>query len=263
MEILLNYELLKLLKEYEKKCLLADENFIKTSVRIILEKRKCLKKVDNIIIGENAILFEKPLFDEDSKTLYIKSGMDTNRVVESFFGNEDTLNIYNLKVLTYILEVCNEICLDEKRHNDVTAYLIYLRNYFKTTTIDICGRIAKIDAINQISALANWLSIKDKETLENYINYEIISSLLQGYSYEKEIVKSPVFKYLNKYNLYLASKGRKIDTEEELMYKINAAASNNTLDENLYIGLPICKDDYQELEKQKENNIKLLLRKRN
>ena len=47
------------------------------------------------------------------------------------------------------------------------------------------------------------------------------------------------------------------------MYKINAAASNNTLDENLYIGLPICKDDYQELEKQKENNIKLLLRKRN
>ena len=41
MEILLNYELLKLLKEYEKKGLLADENFIKTAVKIILEKRRC------------------------------------------------------------------------------------------------------------------------------------------------------------------------------------------------------------------------------
>ena len=52
MEILLNYELLKLLKEYEKKGLLADENFIKTAVKIILEKRRCQREVDDIVIGD-------------------------------------------------------------------------------------------------------------------------------------------------------------------------------------------------------------------
>ena len=66
MEILLNYELLKLLKEYEKKGLLADEDFIKTAAKIILEKRRCQREVDDIVIGENAILFEIPMFDENS-----------------------------------------------------------------------------------------------------------------------------------------------------------------------------------------------------
>ena len=263
MEILLNYELLKLLKEYEKKGLLADEDFIKTAAKIILEKRRCQREVDDIVIGENAILFEIPMFDENSKTLYIKSGMDKKRVVENFFNKSDTINIYNLKVLTYILEVCNEICQKAKKHNDVTSYLIYLHEHFKTTAIDLCSRMARIDAVNQISNLANWLSIKDKETLENYINYEIVSALLQGYSYEKGILRCPVFKYLNKYNLHLANEGRNVDTEEELMYKINAATTNNTLDENLYIGFPIDEDNYKDLASQKENTAKLLLRKRN
>lgn len=47
------------------------------------------------------------------------------------------------------------------------------------------------------------------------------------------------------------------------MYKINAATTNNTLDENLYIGFPIDEDNYKDLASQKENTAKLLLRKRN
>lgn len=263
MEILLNYELLKLVKEYNKKGLLADENFIKTAVRIILEKRRCQSEVDDVVIGENAILFEKPLFDKNSKTIYIKSGMDTKRVVDNFFCKEDTISIYNLKVLIRLLEVCNGVYQRVKKHYDFADYLVYLHEQFKTSSIDLCGRMARIDAISQIDAIASWLSVKDRETLELYVKYEFLASLLKGYNYEKGMLRCPIFKYLNKYNLYLANSGQRADSKEDLMYKIDVAKSKNTLDENLYLGLPIDEKDYKNLVNKKENTGKLLLRKRN
>lgn len=262
MEILLNYELLKLLREYNKKNKFADEEFMKKAISVILEKRSCRKAVENITIGENAILFERPYYEEETKTLYVKSGMDQTKVVESFFNPEDTINIYNLEVLTYILEVCNEIYQKYGKSTDLVAYLIFMNSIFRTPSINLCGRMASIDAINQINTIASWLPIKDKEALENYIEYEVLSSLLHGYSFEKGILRCPVFKYLNKYNLHLANEGRKMETEEELMIKINDAKCDKTLDEILYLGLPISEENYYNLTKERENITRTLLKKR-
>ena len=262
MEILLKYELLKLLKDYKNKNMLADNEFITKAVNIILEKRKCLREVSNIVIGENVILFNEPLFDEDSKTLYIKSNIDQAQLVDSFIQEEDIVNMYNIKILRNILEICNEIKQKSTRKCDIASYLIYLNEKFKTTEINPCIRMAQIDAIDQIDSIISWLPIKDRKTLENYIEYEFLTSLLYGYSIEKGNINSPVFKYLNAYNLHLEGQNRIADTKEELMYKINSATAQNTLDENLYLGMPIDKEVYLNLLSKKEEINKSLQRKR-
>ena len=66
---------------------------------------------------------------------------------------------------------------------------------------NLLERMASIDAISQIDALAGWLSFKDAKTLEAYIKNQLITSLLKGYSMEKDTLTSPVYKYLKAYNM--------------------------------------------------------------
>ena len=68
MELLVNYELLELLKEYHNKGLLADDNFIKRALIILLKDHKDLVKEK--YVGDDCYLFDKPLFLKEDKTVY-------------------------------------------------------------------------------------------------------------------------------------------------------------------------------------------------
>ena len=53
-----------------------------------------------------------------------------------------------------------------------------------------------------------------------------------------------------------------METEEELMIKINDAKCDKTLDDILYLGLPISEENYYNLTKERENITRTLLKKR-
>ena len=169
MNILLNYELLKLLKEYSKKNLLADDVFVKRAIKIILERYGVLSKIDDVVVGKDAILFTRPIYEEETKTLYVRSNVSREDIVQDFFNKDDIVNIYNLEVLTYLLEICNEIYKKYKKNLGFQDYLVYLSQNFVTKKVNLLERMASIDAISQIDALAGWFSFKDAKTLEAYI----------------------------------------------------------------------------------------------
>lgn len=258
MNILLNYELLKLLKEYSKKNLLADDDFMKRAIKIILERYGVLSKINDVVVGKNAILFTRPIYEEETKTIYVKSNISREDLVQDFFNKDDIVNIYNLEVLTYLLEICNEIYKKYKKNLGFQDYLVYLSQNFVTKDVNLLERMASIDAISQIDALAGWLPFKDSKTLEAYIEYQIIASFLKGYSMEKAVLTSPVYKYLKAYNMNL---GRRACSNEELIRRINEYAIQNTPDENLYLGLPIKEEDYFDLYSKKEVLTRTLFKK--
>lgn len=258
MNILLNYELLKLLKEYSKKSLLADDDFMKRAIKIILEKYGCLNKINDVVVGKDAILFTRPIYEEETKTIYVKSNISKNDLVQDFFNKDDIVNIYNLEVLTYLLEICNEIYKRFKKNLGLQDYLVYLSQSFGTSEVNLLERMASIDAISQIDTLAGRLPFKDSKTIKAYIEYQILTSFLKGYSMEKGALTSPVYKYLKAYNMQL---GKHACSDEELVRRINEFSNQNTPDENLYLGLPIKEEDYFDLYSKKEVLTRTLFKK--
>lgn len=98
MEAVINYELLKLLKEYESGKKRADDNFIKSALKIIL--RNQYKLLENVFVGDNVYLFDDPIYNEKDQTIYFKSSFDIHEVTKNYLlSDNDKLLIYNLFIL--------------------------------------------------------------------------------------------------------------------------------------------------------------------
>ena len=98
MEAVINYELLKLLKEYESGKKIADDDFVKRSLKIIL--RDQYELLENVFVGDSIYLFDKPIYNEKDKAVYFKSSSNMDEVIKNYLlSDNDRVSIYNLSVL--------------------------------------------------------------------------------------------------------------------------------------------------------------------
>ena len=112
MEAVINYELLKLLKEYECGKKRADDDFIKSALKIIL--RNQYKLLENVFVGDNVYLFDDPVYNEKDQTIYFKSSFDIHEVAKNYLlSDNDKLLIYNLFILKKVIEISLNIMKNE------------------------------------------------------------------------------------------------------------------------------------------------------
>ncbi len=261
MEVLLDYELIKLLWDYKKRQALADDEFVKKAIITILDKRNALDQVSKINAGSNAYLFDIPFYDKEEQAIYFRTNLAVNHVVERFFTNkEDIVTLYNLKVLTNVIKVCNSITLPMSKQN-FESYLLNLEINFKTAKTSPLERMTTIDALKKIWAIAGWIHLDDADIVKDYYYYETIKAMLKDYYIDKDgSLICPAYTFLSKYidQVKPQDKTDKIFLLDDL----NIKALGNTLDKNLYCGLPISVSEYKKLKSNKDKASFNLLRKR-
>ena len=261
MEVLLDYELIKLLWDYKKRQALADDEFVKKAIITILDKRNALDQVSKINAGSNAYLFDIPFYDKEEQAIYFRTNLAVNHVVERFFTNkEDIVTLYNLKVLTNVIKVCNSITLPMSKQN-FESYLLNLEMNFKTAKNSPLERMTTIDALKKIWAIAGWVHLDDADIVKDYYYYETIKAMLKDYYIDKDgSLICPAYTFLSKYidQVKPQDKTDKIFLLDDL----NIKALGNTLDKNLYCGLPISVSEYKKLKSNKDKASFNLLRKR-
>ena len=261
MEVLLDYELIKLLWDYKKRQALADDEFVKKAIITILDKRNALDQVSKINAGSNAYLFDIPFYDKEEQAIYFRTNLAVNHVVERFFTNkEDIVILYNLKVLTNVIKVCNSITLPMSKQN-FESYLLNLEMNFKTAKTSPLERMTTIDALKKIWAIAGWIHLDDADIVKDYYYYETIKAMLKDYYIDKDgSLICPAYTFLSKYidQVKPQDKTDKIFLLDDL----NTKALGNTLDKNLYCGLPISVSEYKKLKSNKDKASFNLLRKR-
>ena len=261
MVVLLDYELIKLLWDYKKRQALADDEFVKKAIITILDKRNALDQVSKINAGSNAYLFDIPFYDKEEQAIYFRTNLAVNHVVERFFTNkEDIVTLYNLKVLTNVIKVCNSITLPMSKQN-FESYLLNLEMNFKTAKTSPLERMTTIDALKKIWAIAGWIHLDDADIVKDYYYYETIKAMLKDYYIDKDgSLICPAYTFLSKYidQVKPQDKTDKIFLLDDL----NIKALGNTLDKNLYCGLPISVSEYKKLKSNKDKASFNLLRKR-
>lgn len=261
MEVLLDYELIKLLWDYKKRQALADDEFVKKAIITILDKRNALDQVSKINAGSDAYLFDVPYFDIAEQAIYFKTNVAVNRVVERFFTNEeDIVSLYNLKVLTNVIRVCNFITLPIYKQN-FEAYLLSLEKNFKTPRTSPLERMAVIDALKKVWAIAGWIHFEDADIVKDYYYYETTKAMLKDYYIDKNgSLVCPAYTFLSKYLDCL----KPYENRERLFLldELNRKAHCNSVEKNLYSGLPISISEYEKLKSSKEEASFNLLRKR-
>lgn len=261
MEVLLDYELIKLLWDYKKRQALADDEFVKKAIITILDKRNALDQVSKINAGSNAYLFDIPFYDKEEQAIYFRTNLAVNHVVERFFTNkEDIVTLYNLKVLTNVIKVCNSITLPMSKQN-FESYLLNLEMNFKTAKTSPLERMTTIDALKKIWAIAGWVHLDDADIVKDYYYYETTKAMLKDYYIDKDgSLICPAYTFLSKYidQVKPQDKTDKIFLLDDL----NIKALGNTLDKNLYCGLPISVSEYKKLKSNKDKASFNLLRKR-
>ena len=252
---------MEVLLDYELRQALADDEFVKKAIIITLDKRNALDQVSKINAGSDAYLFDIPFYDKEEQAIYFKTNLAVNHVVERFFTNkEDIVTLYNLKVLTNVIKVCNSITLPMSKQN-FESYLLNLEMNFKTAKTSPLERMTTIDALKKIWAIAGWVHLDDADIVKDYYYYETTKAMLKDYYIDKDgSLICPAYTFLSKYidQVKPQAKTDKIFLLDDL----NIKAHGNTLDKNLYCGLPISVSEYKKLKSNKEEASFNLLRKR-
>ena len=206
-------------------------------------------------------MFDIPFYDKEEQAIYFKTNLAVNHVVERFFTNkEDIVTLYNLKVLTNVIKVCNSITLPMSKQN-FESYLLNLEMNFKTAKTSPLERMTTIDALKKIWAIAGWVHLDDADIVKDYYYYETTKAMLKDYYIDKDgSLICPAYTFLSKYidQVKPQAKTDKIFLLDDL----NIKAHGNTLDKNLYCGLPISVSEYKKLKSNKEEASFNLLRKR-
>ena len=180
MEAVINYELLKLLKEYESGKKRADDSFIKSALKIILRNQYQL--LENVFVGDNVYLFDDPIYNEKDQTIYFKSSFDIHEVTKNYLlSDNDKLLIYNLFILKKVIEISLNIMKNETINSGFGKKILLLEDDFKSQDISLINRIIGIDATRRVSELAGWMTFDERDFALNYFYFEGINALLNGY----------------------------------------------------------------------------------
>lgn len=263
MDILLNYELQELLENYGR-VKKADDEFILQAFNIILKHKNISKIVDNVCIGKDAYLFNEAYYQRLEKTIYMKSNINTDDVIEEFFSlTGDKIYIYNLKVIKEILVLCNTLSENEYV-NGFVRNLLYLSSQYNIEGLKPNERMALISANKEISNLAHQAYLANKDIANNYFKYQTILSLLNGYYIKNNEVISPTLDFYLKCNQQiLANASCYGKTYEDINRHLLSEANKNSLDNKLYLGLPITTDEYQSVNNLLDETHSKLLRTKN
>ncbi len=261
MEAVINYELLKLLKEYESGLKIADEDFIKRALKIILQDQ--YKLLDNVFVGDSVYLFDCPIYVEKNKTIYFKSSFDIDKITKNYLlTNKDRILMYNLYVLKKVFEVSLEIMKRQVITKDFAKKIIFLESGFKAQDISLTERIIGIDATRRVSELAGWMPFDEKDFVLNYFYFESINALLNGYL--SNLPKDcPVNQYYMQYNEYLKQKKDSFPCDQLSIEDLIKISKRHSSSENFYSGLPVDEDTYHQVTTKRNETQCILSRKRN
>lgn len=261
MEAVINYELLKLLKEYESDKKRADDNFIKRALKIILRNQYQL--LENVFVGDTIYLFDDPIYNEKDKTIYFKSSFDIDKITKNYLlTNKDRILMYNLYVLKKVFEISLEIMKRQVITKDFAKKIIFLESGFKAQDISLTERIIGIDATRRVSELAGWMTFDERDFVLNHFYFESINALLNGYLSNLP-EDCPVNQFYMQYNEYLKQKKDSFPCDQlstEDLIKISKRYSSS---ENFYSGLPVDHETYNCVITQRNEAQSILLRKRN
>lgn len=261
MEAVINYELLKLLKEYESGKKIADDDFVKRSLKIIL--RDQYELLENVFVGDSIYLFDKPIYDEKNKAIYFKSSFNMDEVTKNYLlSDNDRILMYNLSVLKKVFEVSLDMMKNETITRGFAKKILLLESEFKSQEISLTDRIIEIDATRKVSELAGWMPFDEKTFVLNYFYFESINALLNGYL--SNLPKDcPVNQFYMQYNEYLKQKKGSFPCDQlstEDLIKISKRYSSS---ENFYSGLPVSDETYNYVLTQRNEAQSILSRKRN
>lgn len=263
MDILLSYELQKLLEDYgrTKK---ADKEFILQAFDIIIKHKNINKDINNIYIGEDAYLFNEAYYDELEKNVYMKSNIKENDLIKDYIPLKgDAIYVYNLKIVNEILILCNKLS-EYEYVNGFVRNLLYLSSQYKTEGLKPNERMAQINAIKETSNLAHQAYVANKELVNNYFKYQTLLNLLNGYSIKNDLIYSPTLDFYLKCNEQtLANASCYGKTKKEILMHLESEANKNSLDNKLYLGLPITTDEYQSVNNLLDETHSKLLRTKN
>lgn len=260
MELVVNYELLELLKEYHNKGLLADDNFIKKALIILLKDHKDLVK--EIYVGDDCYLFDKPLFLKEDKTVYFKSSLDFNSLfLDNTFSIKDKINLYNIEVLRKIFELYFDVIRHSYKNEGYAEKLFLMESEFKSINVSPTQRIIQLDAIKRAQNIAGWINFNDVAMIINYLTLENAKALLDGYQQSSKL--GPVYSYKLEYNEYLKSMGRFFACDADVAGDLEKEAFLHTEEENFYYGLPVRENTFDLINSKLENSKLVLERKRN
>lgn len=261
MEAVINYELLKLLKEYKSGLKIADEDFVKRALKIIL--RDQYELLENVFVGDSIYLFDKPIYDEKNKAIYFKSSFNMDEVTKNYLlSDNDRILMYNLTVLKKVFEVSLDMMKNETITRGFAKKILLLESEFKSQEISLTDRIIEIDATRKVSELAGWMPFDEKTFALNYFYFESINTLLNGYLSNLP-EDCPVNQYYIEYNEYLKQKKDSFPCDQlstEDLIKISKRYSSS---ENFYSGLPVDHETYNCVITQRNEAQSILLRKRN
>ena len=250
MEAVINYELLKLLKEYESGKKIADDDFVKRSLKIIL--RDQYELLENVFVGDSVYLFDKPIYNEKDKAVYFKSSSNMDEVIKNYLlSDNDRVSIYNLSVLKKVFEVSLDIMKNETITRGFAKKILLLESEFKSQEISLTDRIIEIDATRNVSELAGWMPFDEKRFA---LNYFYLSNLPKD---------CPVNQFYMQYNEYLKQKKSSFPCDQlstEDLIKISKRYSSS---ENFYSGLPVSDETYNYVIIQRNEAQSILSRKRN
>ena len=261
MEAVINYELLKLLKEYESGKKRADDNFIKSALKIILRNQYQL--LENVFVGDNVYLFDDPIYNEKDQTIYFKSSFDIHEVTKNYLlSDNDKFLIYNLFILKKVIEISLNIMKNETINSGFGKKILLLEDDFKSQDISLINRIIGIDATRIVSELAGWMTFDERDFALNFFYFESINALLNGYLSNLP-EDCPVNQYYIEYNEYLKQKKDSFPCDQlstEDLIKISKRYSSS---ENFYSGLPVDHETYNCVITKRNEAQSILLRKRN
>jgi hypothetical protein len=261
MEAVINYELLKLLKEYESGKKRADDNFIKRALKIILRNQYQL--LENVFVGDNVYLFDDPIYNEKDQTIYFKSSFDIHEVAKNYLlSDNDKLLIYNLFILKNVIEISLNIMKNETINSGFGKKILLLEDDFKSQDISLINRIIGIDATRRVSELAGWMNFDERDFALNYFYFESINALLNGYLSNLP-EDCPVNQYFIEYNEYLKQKKDSFPCDQLSTEDLIRISKRYSSSENFYSGLPVDCETYNCVITKRNEAQSILLRKRN
>lgn len=261
MEAVINYELLKLLKEYESGKKIADDDFVKRALKIIL--RDQYELLENVFVGDSIYLFDKPIYDEKNNAIYFKTSFNMDEVTKNYLlSDNDRISIYNLSVLKKVFEVSLDMMKNETITRGFGKKILLLESEFRSQEISLTDRIIGIDATRKVSELAGWIPFDEKTFALNYFYFESINALLNGYL--SNLPKDcPVNQYYMQYNEYLKQKKDSFPCDQLSIEDLIKISKRHSSSESFYSGLPVDEDTYHQVTTKRNETQCILSRKRN
>lgn len=266
----MDVDIFRFVYQYSLKNKLADENFIKEILKIIIREEKLEKKIQEIRIKEESPYKGKESINDmayNYKNKYIvaylkdlEQRLDILKKKSPFSTSFETTFYINLEIVRTLLHETRHAKQDKmitENNQDIETKLLTVNRAYKdllnSLAIDMYPntpqeRMANIDA----SLIVERMILPFKPSLPRIVTYEqatTISKLNQGYHLQKYEIICPTFQFL--YSLGETSIMHSFDFYDKNYPKMLENINQNyTKKEQFRLGLPVSYDEYNKMQKK-------------